>query len=173
MSLANLIQQHAAALAATSDWAGVAAAMSAKTITVPLGKVGGKESLAALLAAGQDPNAVITAMRAVPVASVLLDTLISSGVDWSDPLTVQIMTGLANVGLITPAVVTAMRSLSERIDSLAGRTVTAAECQAAVSQARLAADWATVQNNHINAATGTREQLIAGLTAAAEALRVV
>lgn len=173
MSLAQLIQQHAADLVATSDWAGVALRLSEKTIRVPLGKVGGKDSLAAMLAAGQDPNAVIAAMRSVPMSSVLLDTLISSGVDWADPITSLIMSSLVDIGLITPAVVTTMRALSERMDSLAGRDVTAAECQAAISQARLAADWASVQNNHINAAIGNREQLIAGLTAAAESLRLV
>ena len=181
MSLAQLIQQHAADVAAANDWAGVAAALSAKTLKVSLGKVGGKASLAALVASGEDPNAVIGAMRSVPMASVLLDTLIASGVDWDDPMTGLIMGGLVEAGLINPGVVTAMQSLSVRMDSLAGSDVTAEECAAAWSadQKRsrvdaLASLWVSALNEGINEAlaSGDKSQLAVAMRAAVDRIEV-
>ena len=170
MSLAQLIDQHAPDLAAANDWAGVAAVLSAKTIKTSLGKVGGKASLEALVAAGEDPNAVIGAMQAVPMSNVLLNTLIASGVDWGDPMTGMIMGGLVDDGLIKPAVVTAMQSLSVRMDSPAGVDVTAEECKAAVEAAKLESDWAAAQNANINAAVYVRADLVAALRLSANQL---
>ena len=170
MSLAQLIQQYAQDLAVTNDWIGVAAVMSAKTIKVSLGKVGGKASLEALVAAGEDPNKVIGAMQAVPMSNVLLNTLIASGVDWDDPMTGLIMGGLVDAGLINATVVTAMRALSVRMDSPAGGDVTAAECEAAVEAAKLESDWTAAQNTNINAAVYDRVALVAALRLSADEL---
>lgn len=118
MSLIDLIREHALASAEAGDWQTVADTLNALTHTVKVGKVGGKDSLQALVAAGEDPNAVIGAMRAVPTASVLLDTLISSGVDWSDPLSEMIMNGLVASGKISQRAADSVRALSERTEAV-------------------------------------------------------
>jgi len=89
--LANLINQHALADAQAGKWDAVAAILNALTQTVTVGRVGGKASLSALVQNGIDPNQVIAAMRSVPMASELLNTLTTSGVDWADDLTAFVM----------------------------------------------------------------------------------
>lgn len=130
MSLLPLINQHALNLAQTGNWAGVASTLNAITTTVHVGIVSGRDSLAAIFALGEDANQVIAAMRAVPMASVLLDTLISRGVDWSDPMTEQIMSDMVVSGVIKQSVVSALRALSERSIGLFATPVTAGQCQA-------------------------------------------
>lgn len=128
----------ASTAADAKDWAACSAAMIAKTIAVNLGRVGGKESLSAIIAAGADPNAVIGAMRAVPVAAELLNTLTVSGVDWVDAMTVMIMSGLVEKGLVSQPVVDAMQALSLRYESTASQAgvtdedCTATDCEAAI-----------------------------------------
>jgi hypothetical protein len=130
MNLIDLIREHANESAIAGDFAAVASTLNDLTRTYRVGKVGGKESLQAIVATGEDPNQVIGTMRAVPMASVLLDTLISSGVDWADPVTDLIMSGLVSKGLIKQSVADAVRSLSERIEPVFAEPVTAEQCKA-------------------------------------------
>jgi hypothetical protein len=127
--LANLINQHALADAQAGNWDAVASALNALTHTVTVGRVGGKASLAALVANGIDPNAVIDAMRSVPMASELLNTLTASGVDWADDLTAFVMGGLVEAGKITQQTADVMRSLSVRLEPLV--STTADDCKRA------------------------------------------
>jgi enoyl reductase-like protein len=112
--LLNLIETHALQSAVAGDWSAVASTLNDIRIEVRIGRVGGKASLSALVAAGIDPNAVISAMRSVPMASELLDTLTASGVDWSDSLTEFVMSGLVASGKITQETVDVMKVLSKR-----------------------------------------------------------
>ena len=127
--LANLINQHAPEEAQAGKWDAVAAKLNALTQTVTVGRVGGKASLSALVAAGIDPAKVITAMRTDPMASELLNTLTASGVDWADDLTAYVMGGLVAAGKISQQTADVMRSLSVRNDPVV--VATAADCQRA------------------------------------------
>lgn len=135
--LANLINQHALADAQAGKWDAVAATLNALTQTVTVGRVGGKASLSALVAAGIDPSAVITAMRSDPMASELLNTLTASGVDWADDLTAFVMGKLVASGKITQQTADVMRSLSVRSEPLI--TTTADDCQKA---------WTVAETRH-------------------------
>ena len=137
MLTVSTIRKSASALAGaeSGNWAGCSAALKALTIPTTFGLVGGKASLSALIAAGEDPNAVLSAMRSVPVASELLDTLTATGVDWADPLTDLVMGGLVQANLISQNAATAVRSLSSRLVSVAQQEgLTDAECSAAECQ---------------------------------------
>lgn len=112
--LANLINQHALADAQAGKWEAVAATLNAMTRTVRRGKVGGKDSLGALVTAGIDPDTVIAAMRSNPMASELLNTLTADGVDWADEMTSYVMGKLVAVGKITQQTADVMRALSVR-----------------------------------------------------------
>ena len=127
--LSKIIRDHAAAQAAAEDWVAVAEILNAPTVEVHIGKVGGKDTLSALIAAGINPGVVVAEMRADALGSELLDTLIASGVDWNDPLTTYVMGQLVGAGRITAEVAEVVRGLSVQMVSPAGRTVTAAECQ--------------------------------------------
>jgi len=96
------------------DFAAIATAAHAQSNVTPRAdKVGGKESLTALLAAGYDTPAITTAMRSDPLGNEVMDTLIVSGVDWNDDLTQAILSGLVNpAGPITQAVVDTLTDLS-------------------------------------------------------------
>ena len=166
--LANLINQHALADAQAGKWDAVAAALNALTQTVTVGRVGGKASLAALVQNGIDPNQVIAAMRSVPMASELLNTLTVSGVDWADEMTAFVMGGLVDSGKITQQTADVMRSLSVRSEPVI--ETTAEECQSSYETARLAQQWSTLQNEAINPAAGSRTGLIASLRSAADTL---
>ena len=168
--LIDKIREHASESAAAGDFEAVAKTLSDKTVVVRVGKVGGKETLSAIVNGGHDANAVIAAMRSVPMSSELLDTLTVSGVDWDDDLTKYVMGGLVAAGEIDAAVVTITQGLSTRMDAPAGRTVTADECREAWNAAELARDWSTVQNENINAAVFNRTELIAALRKSADKL---
>lgn len=127
--LANLINQHALAEAQSGKWDAVAEKLNALTRTVRLGKVGGRASLSALVGNGIDPNQVIAAMRSVPMASELLNTLTSDGVDWADDMTAYVMSGLVAAGKITQRTADVMRSLSVRDEPVV--VTTPEECSAA------------------------------------------
>lgn len=127
--LANLINQHALADAQAGKWDAVAEKLNAMTRTVTVGRVGGKASLGALVAARIDPGKVITAMRSDPMASELLNTLTASGVDWADDLTAYVMGGLVSSGKISQQTVDVMRSLSVRVEPII--ETTAEDCQRA------------------------------------------
>ena len=127
--LANLINEHALADAQAGKWDAVATTLNGLTQTVTVGRVGGKASLSALVAAGIDPSAVITAMRSDPMASELLNTLTASGVDWADDLTAFVMGKLVDSGKITQRTADVMRSLSVRSEPLI--VTTADQCHRA------------------------------------------
>lgn len=112
--LANLINQHALADAQAGKWEAVAATLNALTRTMRRGKVGGKDSLGALVTAGIDADAVIAAMRSNPMASELLNTLTADGVDWADEMTAYVMGKLVAAGKITQQTADVMRALSVR-----------------------------------------------------------
>lgn len=127
--LVNLINQHSLADAQADKWDAVAAKLNALTQTITVGRVGGKASLSALVGAGIDPSAVITAMRSDPMASELLNTLTASGVDWADDLTAFVMGKLVDSGKITQRTADVMRSLSVRDEPVV--SVTPEQCRSA------------------------------------------
>jgi hypothetical protein len=127
--LGNLIRQYALDDARAGKWDAVATTLNALTRTVRLGKVGGKASLGALVAAGIDPDTVIAAMRANPMASELLNTLTADGVDWADDMTAYVMGKLVAAGKITQKTADVMRSLSVRGEPVI--VTTPEECSAA------------------------------------------
>ena len=161
--LADLITQHALADAQAGKWDAVADTVNALRKTVIIGRVGGKASLGALVANGIDPNAVIAAMRSVPMASELLDTLTASGVDWLDDLTAFVMGGLVSAGKITQQTVDVMRSLSVRSEPVIATT--AEECSAAWEYAAINSAFLAARNESLNQAlaAGDRVALITGL----------
>lgn len=127
--LAGLIREHALESAKAGKWESVADTLNALTHTVRVGKVGGKASLGALVAAGIDPDTVIAAMRANPMASELLNTLTADGVDWADDMTAYVMGKLVAAGKITQKTADVMRSLSVREEPVI--LTTPEECSAA------------------------------------------
>ena len=96
------------------DFAAIQTAAHAPSVITPrLDKVGGKESLSAMLAAGYDATAIVSAMRDNTLGNEVMDTLIVSGVDWNDDLTQAILSGLVDpAGPITQAVVDTLTDLS-------------------------------------------------------------
>lgn len=96
------------------DFASIATAAHAQSNVTPRAdKVGGKESLSALLAAGYDATAIVSAMRSDALGNEVMDTLIVSGVDWNDDLTKTILSGLVSQGeVITQAVADTLINLS-------------------------------------------------------------
>lgn len=166
--LANLINEHALADAQAEKWDAVAERLNALRQTVTVGRVGGKASLSALVQNGIDPNQVIAAMRSVPMASELLNTLTASGVDWADDMTAYVMSGLVAAGKITQQTADVMRSLSVRSDAVI--VTTEAECESAYESHRLAQQWSTLQNEVINPSVENRADLIAALKSAIETL---
>jgi len=96
------------------DFAAITTAAHAQSVITPrLDKVGGKESLAALLAAGHDAVAIVTELRADVLGDTVYDTLIQSGVDWDDDLCKLVLGGLvAKSGPITQAVADTLINLS-------------------------------------------------------------
>lgn len=163
--LANLINEHALADAQAGKWDAVAATLNALQKTVTVGRVGGKASLGALVAAGIDHGKVITAMRADPMASELLNTLTASGVDWADDLTAFVMGKLVASGAITQQTVDLMRSLSVRSEPVV--STTAEECLAAWEYTAINSAFLTARNESLNEAlaAGNRAALITGLKA--------
>lgn len=149
--LANLIREHALEEAQAGKWDAAAATLNALTQTVTVGRVGGKASLSALVAAGIDPAKVITAMRADPMASELLNTLTASGVDWADDLTAFVMGRLVQSGKITQRTADVMRSLSVRSEPLI--ETTAGDCQKAwtVSETRRTVSLLSAKATAVNA----------------------
>lgn len=149
--LANLINQHALADAQAGKWASVAETLNALTHTVTVGIVGGKASLSALVANGIDPNEVIAAMRSVPMASELLNTLTASGVDWADNMTAYVMGGLVSSGKITQQAADVMRSLSVRDEPVIATT--ADDCRKAwtVSETRRTVSLLSAKATAVNA----------------------
>lgn len=149
--LAILINQHALADAQAGKWSSVAATLNALTQTVTVGRVGGKASLSALVAAGIDPSAVITAMRSDSMASELLNTLTASGVDWADDLTAFVMGRLVQSGKITQQTADVMRSLSVRSEPLI--STTADDCRKAwiVSETRRTVNLLSAKATAVNA----------------------
>ena len=114
-SLVNLIKSMGMeAEANAGDFASIVSAANAESITTPRpDKVGGKESLAALINAGHDASAIVAAMRADPLGSEVMDTLITSGVDWNDDLTKVVLgTLVGQGGAITQAVADTLILLS-------------------------------------------------------------
>lgn len=149
--LANLINQHALSDAQAGKWNAVAEKLNALTHTVTVGRVGGKASLSALVAAGIDPAKVITAMRSDPMASELLNTLTASGVDWADDLTAFVMGKLVDSGKITQHTADAMRSLSVRSEAVI--STTAGDCRKAwtVAETRRTANRLSAKATAVNA----------------------
>lgn len=161
--LTELITQHALVDAQAGKWDAVAATLNTLRKTVTVGRVGGKASLGALVANGIDPGKVITAMRADPMASELLNTLNASGVDWADDLTAFVMGKLVASGAIPQQTAELMRSLSVRSEPVV--STTAEECSAAWEYAKINTAFLTARNESLNQAlaTGDRVALIAGL----------
>jgi len=169
--LSQLIREHALTEAQAGDWAAVAEILNALTQTVTVGKVGGKASLVALVAAGIDPNQVIAAMRANPMASELLNTLTADGVDWSDDMTAYVMGKLVAAGKISQQTVDVMQSLSVRNEAVIATT--AEQCKSAWEYDQINLAWTTAQNDGgINAAlaAGDRDALKTALTTLLESL---
>ena len=112
---ANLIiSMGMEATADAGDFAAIETAAHAQSVITPrLDKVGGKESLSAMLAAGHDATAIVSAMRSDALGNEVMDTLIVSGVDWNDDLTKTILSGLVSQGgAITQAVADTLIDLS-------------------------------------------------------------
>lgn len=149
--LTSLITQHALADATAGKWDAVAAKLNALTQTVTVGRVGGKASLSALVGAGIDPNAVIAAMRSVPMASELLNTLTTSGVDWADEMTAYVMSGLVAAGKINQQTADVMRSLSVRTEPVI--ETTADDCRKAwiVAETRRTVSLLSAKATAVNA----------------------
>ena len=109
-----IISMGMKATADAGDFAAIETAAHAQSVITPrLDKVGGKESLSAMLAAGHDATAIVSAMRSDALGNEVMETLIVSGVDWNDDLTQAILSGLVNpAGPITQAVVDTLTALS-------------------------------------------------------------
>lgn len=149
-------------------------------------KVGGRATMSALIAADFKVNEIIATMRAVPIAAELLDTLVASGVNWADDLTLLVLGQIRDSGAnaITQEVIDVLEALSKRpmllSESLGQEPWTEADVQALIdAEARRAttetlnAEWTALLNDGgINAAiaAGDRVALIASLTSAVDSL---
>jgi hypothetical protein len=181
--LANLINQHALDAAKSGDWSAVATTLNAQTIVVRDSTPISYATLGADL--GDDVRALVAkTLRTIassqnPLAGevadahvVLLNEAVGLRID-SDTRQ-QTIDLLAAAGRWPDSVRDAIKARGKRMTSLAGGTVTADECRVAWTTDTMQSQWASLQNESINAAvsSGDREALADALAAASAAVRV-
>jgi len=135
MSLIDLIKNHCLADAQTGNWSTVVATLNAQTITLEGLRISGKQTILGLVSLGRDPDAIRLVLEATPSGRGLLDLLTGVGVNWVDPLTLNVLQKNTGSGKLSQADVDALKSLSDRKASLASQqglgTVTADQCHRA------------------------------------------
>jgi len=154
------------------DFAAITAAAHSLSVVNPrLGTVGGKETLTALFAAGHDASAVVAAMRADALGNELMDTLIVSGVDWSDELTQTVIGSLvAKGGAVTQAVADDLLALSRTTTSPAADAGVPAETTALdLEIAWIAHKAGESTQDALTAANATRDSSVAAAKAPLDA----
>lgn len=133
--LINLIREHALADAQAGNWSAVAATLNAQTITLEGLRLSGKQTIVGLVSLGRDPDAIRLVLEGTPSGRGLLDLLPGAGVNWVDPLTLQVLQKNTGSGMLSQSDVDALKSLSSRKASLASQQglgeVTPQQCQQA------------------------------------------
>lgn len=134
MSLTKLITQHAAALAAASDFAGVSALLTDRNIQLPGIVRSSKETLVGLMQLGVDTDAILTAFDTTQSGKSIVAYLHQNGINWTDPLTVgMVAKNTTGPDGITQDQADALYSLSVNLTSLAEQDgLTDAQCTPAL-----------------------------------------
>jgi hypothetical protein len=127
--LAQLIAQHAAAEAAAGNWSAVATAVKALGLRATSRKCGSVETAAALAAVGVNWAAVMDVIDDDATGRFILTMLAAEGVQWGHALTIPYLRSKQGA-VLTVAGVDALIELSS---PLLYATVTAADCQSAMS----------------------------------------
>jgi hypothetical protein len=173
--LGKLIREHALTEAQASDWAGVAAILNAPTVEVRNPK---SWTMADLINLVEPESAALiggTIQAAGATNPIFAGAWIAFNVTGLQLHTAErqaMIDGLASAGNWSTELRTAVKAAGITYTSLAGRDVTAEECEVEWKKAALQSEWTTILNEGVNAAlaSGDREALKATLTAAIEVL---
>lgn len=103
------------ALCEAGDFAGAAAAWP--EVRLPDVQASGRMTLAALEAADIDADAVLLVVEQIPRGRRLLGLLDAEGVNWVDPLTVQMLEGMVAAGGITQQTADTLIAISKRVEA--------------------------------------------------------
>jgi len=171
--LIDAIKTHALADAQSGDWAAVASALQAVSVTAEPRLCYAVESGTAVAQAGGDPTAMLTVLLGDPNGMMLFQKLSSSaGVMWSHPATIPYLQALVSAGAMSEAVKDALIDLSAPITH-PHASVTAGQCETAWDTDQLSQLWTTALNDggiNVALATGDRAGLAAALTTLLESL---
>jgi hypothetical protein len=164
MDLITAIKTQASAAASAGNWATVAAAVQAITITAPARECFGVETADALDAVGDRRRAIMLALQNDPDGRYCLQKLASDGVLWAHRLTVKLMDGLISAGVMLAPDKAALIQLSSPT-TFPFAAVSAAECQSAwqADHAQTIRESAWTAMDRFRNQIGTSEQA-AGIT---------
>tara|TARA_R110000868_G_scaffold235833_1_gene489740 strand:+ start:42 stop:710 length:669 start_codon:yes stop_codon:yes gene_type:complete len=121
-TLAELIREHAAAEATAGDWQAVAEILQSIVSTSEPRECQTVETADALIAVGENPNALIAVLAKDPTGNFLLSKLAQSGRDaqgnaigvaWAHRLTVPYLQAGVDAGLVSQTAMTALVDLSQ------------------------------------------------------------
>lgn len=161
MSLISLINQHAAAAAEAGDFSAVAAKLNERSVVVHDARpVSMARTLAALIAAGIDPDPVIAVFETTPTGRSGLAKLADEGLDYGHPITAGLLAKMVAEGKLPQATADVLTGLSVRLESLA--ETTADQCREAFLSDRL-------ESRVINATALANERLSVSQTAEEQA----
>lgn len=165
--LINLIRQHALEAAESGDFAAVAATLNALTTTVTDTT---HWSFGLMMSQGQLPEELVTGIAAAVKVAAQANPLMESAFIAFSTTGLQLhtqerqaMIDAIGAGLPSEAVA-AVKALGVRVIQVA--STDAASCESAWVQSV----WATLQNEVVNPAVGTRDGLVAALRSAADTL---
>jgi len=171
--LIDAIKTHALADAQSGDWAAVASALQAVSVTAEPRLCYAVESGTAVAQAGGDPTTLLTVLLSDPNGIMLFQKLSSSaGVMWSHPATIPYLQSLVSAGKMTQEVMDALVQLSAPV-AHPHASVTAGQCETAWDTDQLSQLWTTALNDGgINQAlaVGDHAALRSALTTLLESL---
>jgi hypothetical protein len=173
--LVDLIKTHALASAQAGNWSAVAATLNAQTVEVRNSKSWTMADLIGLVdaeGAALVGGTIQAAGASNPIFAGAWIALNVTGLQLHTDERQAMITGLAAAGSWPSGLTTAVKSAGLTYTSLAGSTVTAAECQSAWSIDSLNSEWVTFMNETINTllSTGDRAGVKAALLAKSGAM---
>jgi hypothetical protein len=173
--LIGIIKTHALAAAQAGDWSAVAATLNAQTVEVRNPKSWTMADLITLL--GAESAAVIGGtIQAAGVTNTIFAgawlALNITGLQLHTDERQEMIAGLADAAGWPSGLKSAALAAGLTYTSLAGSTVTAAECQSAWAVDSLNSEWVAFMNETINPllSTGDRAGVKAALLAKSEAI---
>jgi hypothetical protein len=150
MSLLSLMQQHCSAEATSGDFTAVAAKLNANSVVVHDGQpVSMARTLAALIAAGIDPDPVIAVFETTPTGRSGLAKLADEGLDYGHPITAGLIAKMVSLKSLPQATANVLTGLSVHNQPVLGRLVTADECRDTWLEAARIASVATLDSRWV------------------------